>query len=202
MGLRFGRVAGTIRGVEKLQFAISDVVGWFGAWTAVSLAALALACGPRASALTAEASRGPRVGRYDCRIRDGGFDYPWFRCEVRPRGRAWWLEKIEGSQRFAGTVVRGARGRLEFSGVLHCPSGDCDAPLWGVLAPVASRQPRYHVAFIDRTTEVELRFRGPFDGADEFTRAVAPRATPHVGGASYGGAGYGGDADGLFDAWP
>jgi hypothetical protein len=124
---------------------------------------------------------GPPGGDYACRIDEGGYRYPPFRCVIASRGGRVTLEKVEGSVRFRGTVTPVADG-FAFDGELYCPWGDCTERVHSVFA--ADGSGAYHAT-------IESLQSGP--------ARVTLRYTPRfhaIGGDGYGGAAYGGDSYG------
>lgn len=121
-------------------------------------------------------SDGPMIGDYNCRIQESGYEYPAFRCIIRPDGGRTVLEKIEGTVRFRG-VIASTAGGFGFAGEVYCPWGDCTEPVRAQFRAagggifIASFNARRAGPAMTVTLE-------PLDGQD--------------GGYSYGGYGYGG----------
>ena len=157
---------------------------------AIALAACGHA-GERAQPLSNHASAGAAgalaVGDYACRIEEGGYQYPPFHCVVARRPEGLWLEKVEGSVRFRGTVTAQGDG-FAFDGEQYCPWGDCTERVHTVFAPVGGAS-----------------YRGTMTSAQSGPSTVTLTFVPGgYGGDGYGGAGYGGDGYGgaVYGAGP
>jgi hypothetical protein len=158
----------------------------FGATFAVALAACSKPP-PGPPAIGNTGGTGAREGRvepgaYRCRIEEGGFEYPAFRCVIRRDADRVTLEKVEGSVRFRGVVAASTRG-FRFDGELYCPWGDCTEPVTAEF--------RDHGGIY--TARFNARRAGP-----PMLVTLEPSADDEVyggdayGGAAYGGYGYGG----------
>jgi hypothetical protein len=127
-------------------------------------------------------------GDYACQIRDGGYDYPPFRCVVRADGARTVLEKVEGSVRFRGVIAPTSATSFRFDGELYCPWGDCTEPVRaefrragaGYAAVVQPADARRDPMYITLTTPVQAAYGGYGYGGHGY------------GGYGYGGYGYGG----------
>lgn len=67
------------------------------------------------------------TGKYACHLTIKGTTYPAAECEIVPGDLegVLWIEKLQGTQRFAGEVTRSPQG-FTFSGYFYCPQGACD----------------------------------------------------------------------------
>jgi hypothetical protein len=144
-------------------------------------AVIAAACG-HAAGRAALSNRPPvapsadvATGDYACRLEEGGYQYPPFRCVVEARRGRTWFEKVEGSVRLRGWITR-APGGFAFDGELYCPWGDCTEHVHTLFA--ADRAGGY---------------RGTVDSLQSGPITVTLSAVvPGTGGQGYGGGGYGG----------
>ena len=138
------------------------------------------------------ASGGIAPGSSACRLDEGGYDYPAFRCVISAKGNGAWLEKVEGSVRFRGAITRrpdGADG-FAFDGELFCPWGDCTERVSTVFVPDGAGG-----------------YRGAMKSAQSGTIVVTmsyvdQSSRPSYGGGAYGGGAYGGYGYGAGDLAP
>jgi hypothetical protein len=152
-----------------------------------TFAAAALACGHAAERKEPLSNRAPAasgtltVGEYACRLDEGGYHYPPFRCVVSRRGSRTWLEKVGGSVRLRGWLTPHGDG-FGFDGELFCPWGDCTEHVTAELASDGHG---------DWRATMSTAQAGPMT----MTLAYAQGG---FGGAGYGGDGYGGGAYGGY----
>ena len=139
-------------------------------------------------------------GDYACRIRDGGYDYPPFRCIVRAEGARTVLEKVEGSVRFRGVIAPTSSTSFRFDGELYCPWGDCTEPVRaefrragpGYAAMVQPADARRDPMWITLTTPMQAAYGGGGYGGYGYGYGGYGYGGYGYGGYGYGGAGYGG----------
>ncbi|HTJ46242.1 MAG TPA: DUF4893 domain-containing protein [Kofleriaceae bacterium] len=117
------------------------------------------------------------AGDYACRLDEGGYLYPPFRCVVEARGGRTWFEKVEGSVRFRGWLSREGDA-FAFDGEVYCPWGDCTEKAHAVFA-------------MDRSGA----YRGTIKSMKSGPITVLLSYVPGGGGA--GGQGYGGESYGY-----
>lgn len=86
-----------------------------------SASASASASASVSSAPLTEAELEEVEGNYKCSMDDT----PAFACRISQGV----LEKLAGSQRFRGPIVKNANGGFSFSGTFFCPFGDCTHPV-------------------------------------------------------------------------
>jgi hypothetical protein len=155
---------------------------WLGVVAAACAPAEPVAVAPLSNEAMAMGDAGPLAhGDYACRIQDGGYDYPPFRCVVHGDGGRTVLEKVEGSVRFRG-VVGPSRDGFRFDGELYCPWGDCTEPVHAEFRPAGDT----YVA----------TFQPAAARRDRMVITLGParaRGGDGHGGYGYGGDGYGGD---------
>jgi hypothetical protein len=145
----------------------------------------ASACGHAPAEPATMSNRAPGVatgtvpsGDYACRIDEGGYRYPPFHCIISARGGRTFLEKVEGSVRFRGTITARGDG-FAFDGELYCPWGDCTEKVHSNFA--ADGPGAYHGT-------VDSLQSGP---ATVTLSYVPGGYAAGLGGDGYGGGGYG-----------
>ena len=146
----------------------------------LAFVAAALGCGHAAERREPLSNRVPTttgglaVGDYACRLDEGGYHYPPFRCVVSRKGARTWLEKVGGSVRVRGWLTRQG-DRYAFDGEMFCPWGDCTE----------------HV-----TTELASDGRGGWRGTVTSSQSGPMTMTLSYDDGALGGGGYGGGAYG------
>jgi len=167
--------------------------------TARWIALLALAgCGHASSAspiqnsAPVEAQDTPVPGVYTCAIREGGYDYPPFRCEVRDEGGRRLLAKVGGSVRMGGAITPAAGGGFRFVGRRFCPWGDCTEHVESTFAPIEGGFRGEVVSAQSGPSTVTVRFERAFTAAERGRSGGFGTGPAGFGGGSYGGDPYGG----------
>lgn len=83
----------------------------------------------------AETGDGSLLGKYKCQLTIDGKTYPAAECEIVPGDLegVLWIEKRQGSQRFAGEVTPSGGG-FDLAGYFYCPQGACDEEVKATFA--------------------------------------------------------------------